>query len=279
MVSIIIPSRNEKFLEATVKDILLKAAGDIEILVVLDGYEPPERIDDPRVRYIKNEKSVGMRAAINLAAAAAKGEYLMKIDAHCIVAAGFDKVLTEDCEDDMVMIPRRYRLDEDNWGIDYMVPPVDYEHFIYPPKFKPASLHGYRWLQRGAERKEVSIDDTLSFQGSCWFMKKSHFERHGFLQIEGYNGLPQQEAEEIGLTTWLSGGRVVVNKKTWYAHLFKGKKHGRGYHLSLQATRDCYAHSYNHWVHENKDGFIKLIERFWPLPGWRSNWKEKLWTR
>ena len=68
----------------------------------------------------------------------------------------------------------------------------------------------------------------------------------------------QQEAEEIGLTTWLSGGRVVTNKNTWYAHLFKGKELGRGYFLSLQKTRDCYAYSYNHWVNENKEGFINL---------------------
>ena len=26
------------------------------------------------------------------------------------------------------------------------------------------------------------------------------------------------EAQEVGLKVWLSGGRVVVNKNTWYAH-------------------------------------------------------------
>ncbi len=277
MVSIIIPSRNEIFLEKTIQNLLDNATGEIEILVVLDGYNPPERNTDPRVRYIHHEPGIGMRAGINSAAKMAKGEFLMKIDAHCMVDSGFDQKLTVDCTDNTVVIPRRYKLDEDKWSIKESEPPVDYEHFIYPLKFDPISLHGFRWKERAESRKDILIDDTLSFQGSCWFMKKSHFDKHGFLTIEGYNGLPQQEAEEIGLTTWLSGGRVVVNKKTWYAHLFKGAKHGRGYFIDRGQTRDCYRFSYNHWVNENKEGFIQLIEKFWPIPGWPTNWKEKLW--
>src|SRR3989338_2631594 len=34
-----------------------------------------------------------------------------------------------------------------------------------------------------------------------------------------------QEAIEIALKTWLGGGKVMVNKKTWYAH--KHRKFGR----------------------------------------------------
>lgn len=279
MISIIIPSKNEKFLEQTIRDILEKAEGEIEIIPILDGYDPPEIIKDPRVFYVRHKESVGMRAGINSAAAVAKGEHLMKIDAHCIVDRGFDLKLAANCEDNMVAIPRRYKLDDEKWIKNESEPPVDYEHFIFPLKFDPPSLHGFKWRERTAERKDILIDDTLSFQGSCWFMKKSHFVKHGFLTIEGYNGLPQQEAEEIGLTTWLSGGRVVVNKKTWYAHLFKGAKHGRGYHLDRGSARDCYKFSYDHWVNENKEGFTKLIEKFWPIPGWPENWKEKLWTR
>lgn len=276
MISIILPSKNEKYLEKTIRSVLENATGEIEVLPVLDGYEPPEIIDDPQVHYVR-VNSIGMRAAINAAAAAAKGEYLMKLDAHCMVPKGFDEVLRADCEDNWVVIPRRYRLDPDNWCIEREKEPIDYEHFIYPRKYKPVSLHGFRWVERTQARKDILIDDNLTFQGSCWFMTKKHFERNGFLQVEGYNGLPQQEAEEIGLTTWLSGGKVVTNKKTWYAHLFKGKKFGRGYFLNLQQTRSCYAYSYNHWVNERKEEFIKLIEHFWPIPGWPNDWKEKLW--
>lgn len=279
MISIIIPSKEEPYLEKTIRDVLKNTIGEIEVLPVLDGYEPPaeEIVNDPRVRYLR-VNSVGMRTAISSAVAVAKGEYLMKLDAHCMIAPGIDEALRADCEDNWVVIPRRYRLDAENWCIDKTKVPVDYEHFIYPRKFYPHLLRGFRWEERREARKDILIDDTLSFQGSCWFMTKKHFERHKFLQNPGYRGVPQQEAEEIGLTTWLSGGRVVVNKKTWYAHYRKpGGK--RGYFLDLKQTHICYAYSYNHWVKENKDGFIKLIERFWPIPGWPTDWKEKIYGK
>jgi hypothetical protein len=38
LVSVIVPSRSERFLVPTVTDLLAKAQGPIEILVVLDGY-------------------------------------------------------------------------------------------------------------------------------------------------------------------------------------------------------------------------------------------------
>jgi len=277
MVSIIIPSRKEQYLEKTIRSVLENATGEIEVLPVLDGYEPPEIIDDPRVHYVRTN-SVGMRGAINAAAVVSKGEYLMKLDAHCMVAKGFDEVLSADCKDNWVVIPRRFRLDPEKWSIIEEKGIVDYEHFIYPKKFSPISLHGWRWSERQEARKDILIDDTLTFQGSCWFMTKKHFERNGFLQVEGYNGMPQQEAEEIGITTWLGGGRVVVNKKTWYAH-YRKPSNGRGYFLDLGQTRGCYAYSYNHWVNEHKEGFIKLIESFWPISGWPDNWKEQLWSR
>ena len=274
MVTVIIPARNESYLNRTVKDVLEKATGAVEVIVVLDGYDT-DRIEG--VTYIHNPESIGMRASIVKAVAQAKGDFLMKLDAHCIVDKGFDVKLAESCQDNMVVIPRRYKLDADNWrpAKEY----IDYEHFIYPLKFGPVSLHGFKSKVRPIERQGIMIDDRLTFQGSCWFMKYSHFEKHKFLQDPGYQGLPHQEAEEIGLTTWLNGGRVVTNKNTWYAHLFKGEKHGRGYRVDNYTARQCYAYSYNKWVNENKEGFIKLIEKFEPIEGWSEHWRQKLWTQ
>ncbi len=44
LVSIIIPSRNEKYLDITIKDILDKAHGLIEIIVVVEGEPVPTPI-------------------------------------------------------------------------------------------------------------------------------------------------------------------------------------------------------------------------------------------
>ena len=136
-------------------------------------------------------------------------------------------------------------------------------------------MHGFKWDSKTLERKDVMIDDTIEFQGSCWFMEKSWFKERGFMDVE-YQGWGQ-EAEEISMETWKNGGRVVTNKNTWYAHLHKGKKYGRMYHLIKEDNLKSYEYAYNKWLIENKDFFVELIEKFMPMPKWPSNWKELLW--
>ena len=65
--SIVIPSRNDIYLNQTVEDILNKAKGDIEVIVNLDGHAdyPEDLVKDKRVHYILNKKVIGMRSAIN----------------------------------------------------------------------------------------------------------------------------------------------------------------------------------------------------------------------
>lgn len=274
MLSIIIPARNEKYLDKTVKDILAKAKGEVEVIVVLDGADA-NRLEG--VKYIYHPEAIGMKYSINEAVAISSGEYLMKLDAHCIVAPGFDLQLITDHQPNWIQIPRRHPVLEDAW-LPNLESWIDYEYWIWPPRYPNTSLHGFRWPQRGEERKDILIDDTLTFQGSCWFMTKDWWNKMDFMNDEGYNQLHAQEAAYIGTATWMAGGRVVVNKKTWYAHLFKSKQAGRGYHMDEPKRRACYKYSYKKWVTDNKEGFIKLIEKFWPLPNWPDDWKDQLWS-
>ncbi|MBI2066372.1 glycosyltransferase, partial [Candidatus Woesebacteria bacterium] len=128
LVSIIIPSRNEKYLGKTIEDLLAKATEEIEIIAVLDGYWPqPKIIDNDRLILIHRGSSMGMRAAINAATAIARGRYLMKCDAHCLFAPGFDQILKNDCEKNCVVIPRRFALDAEKWEVlDNPKYPIDY---------------------------------------------------------------------------------------------------------------------------------------------------------
>lgn len=279
--SVIIPSRNEIFLNHTIKDVLKNASGDIDIYPILDGYEPEELIDDPKVKYIRlpSVDYTQKRHGINIAVDICDSDYVMSLDAHCMVAEGFDEQLIKDHKDNWVQIPRRHRLDAENWSIQKQSdnrPPIDYEYFMFPGKVGKNGLHGYKWDSRTLDRWDIQIDDTMTFQGSCWFMTKDWFKKNNFMQIEGYTGWGQ-EAEEIGLTTWKNGGEVKTNKNTWYAHLHKGKTYGRMYFMSKKSTRECNAFSYDLWVNKNKDFFIKHIEKFWPVPGWPDNWKEVLY--
>jgi len=97
----------------------------------------------------------------------------------------------------------------------------------------------------------------------------------GFMKVEGYTGLGQ-EAEELCLSIWTTGGRVVVNKNTWYAHLYKGKKHGRMYFIDKKQKYASLHYSYDFWVNKNRDKFIKIINKFMPIPNFPENWEQYL---
>jgi hypothetical protein len=282
MLSIVIPSKNEVFLEKTIRDVLEKATGEIEVFPILDGYEPPkeEIVLDPRVKYLRLFPTTysKKRLAINIVNEISTGEYLMSCDAHCMFDKGFDEVLTRDIEDNWVVVPRRQRLDAENWSLQTQVdkrPPIDYEYLMWPKKFNPPAFHGFKWDEKTLAKKDIMIDDVIEIQGSCWVMSKKHFRKMGFMQIEGYQGWGQ-EGEEICMTTWYKGGRVVVNKNTWYAHLHKGPKYGRMYHLDRNEGRRSYMYTYDLWANKRRDFFVSLVEKFMPMPGWPENWKDLL---
>jgi glycosyltransferase involved in cell wall biosynthesis len=280
-VSVIIPSRNEKFLPQTIKDVLDKAAGDIEVIPVLDGYTCEDPIfNDKRVKLIYKPEVQGMRSAINSAAIVANGEFLMKTDAHCMFAQGYDSVLKAECDDNWIVIPRRISLEAETWSIkDTGKSPVDYHYLSWPyAKLGEIGMHGNVWNERARNRKDILIDDEMSTQGSCWFMTRDHFEFLGGFSSVGY-GTFVQEAQEFGNKTWLSGGRMVINKKTWYAHLHKGKQYGRGYYISKREMVTGALYSADYWMNnkwaERKYDIDYLIERFWPVPTWPDDWKEQ----
>lgn len=293
LVSIIIPSRSEEFLQKTIDDILVKAKEAIEVIVILDGYWPQTVIKDEERVLILHQGTVhnsrGMRAAINDGVALSKGKYIMKVDEHCMFDQGFDVKLKADCEDNWVVIPRRYRLDPYKWEIiEDGRPPIDYMFLDYPYKSKgdvTDGLHGNEWKQRYHDRKDILIDDTMSWQGSCWFMHRSWWNFLGDLDDKLYGSFTH-ESQEIGNKTWLSGGRLVVNKKTWYAHFHKGKK-GKGYGFSTKQYKKfsqekergrqvCIDYWINNRWSKRKYDFEWLINKFWPVPNWPENWQEQI---
>lgn len=288
LISVIIPSRNEIFLQKTILDILSKAKGEIEIIAVLDGYWPPfeEIVNDPRVNYIHHSVPQGMRESINHAAFIAQGEYLLKSDAHCMYEEGFDiklkehraEYINDDNDDNWIVIPRRLRLDAEQWILQEVdKPPVDYEYLSSP---YDKGVKGNKWNERTIARMDKMIDENMSFQGSCWFMTTNHYlNRLGGMSSLGYGSFVR-EAQEIGLKTWLSGGRIYTNKYTWYAHLHKGNKYGRMYFLDAVKLKEGNAYCDDFWFNNRWDkakyDLAWLIERFMPVPTWNKELIQKV---
>lgn len=287
--SIIIPSRDEPYLDKTLNDLLEKAVKKIEIFVNIDGDLPETLVLDKRITYFHKQEPIGMRAGINAGLKKATGKYIMKCDAHCLFAKGFDKVLTENMQEKWLVVPRRYSLHAEGWKRDKRMPLKDYHYLSWPKLY---SSYGHcmfpqEWRERMIERfNGYDIDDTMTMQGSCWFANRDYFmKRVGFLDdspntYSGFSG----EQLEVGLKYWLGGGEMKVNKKTWYAHLFKNKKYYQGrrraknYKKNLKALAG-WDWACKHWMRNEEPKMIHkiswLVEKFWPVPGWpedRNQW-------
>jgi len=212
--SVIIPAKNEIYLERTIKNILSNARGDIEILVMLDGWVPEKQIvtNDDRVSFHHFTEPIGQRAAINAGARLSKSKYIMKLDAHCAVDEGFDIKLAADCEYDWTVVPRMYNLDIETWK-PKLRKRTDYMYITAPTFEKPFRAYYYSGKEyRKHHKKEALIDETMCCMGPGWFMHKDRFWELGGCD-EDHGGWGQQGVE-VSLKAWLSGGKLMVNKKT-----------------------------------------------------------------
>jgi cephalosporin hydroxylase len=272
MLSVIIPARNEVYLEKTIRSVLEAARGQIEVIVLLDGYlpDPPIITNDPRVIFYHYQESIGQRAAINAGVQRAHGEYIMKLDAHCSVDEGFDVKLAADCEYDWTVVPRMYNLDIETWTpklhkrTDYM--------YIGHGEDRILRAEYYR----RQPRNDKMIDDVMCCMGPGWFMHKERFLELGGCD-EGHGGWGQQGVE-VALKAWLSGGSLKVNKKTWFAHWFRGGNPGFPYHISGRAIESARTYSRDLWLNDRWDKAVRkldwLIEKFDP-PGWETKAMEE----
>jgi hypothetical protein len=80
---------------------------------------------------------------------------------------------------------------------------------------------------------------------------------------------------EVACKSWLSGGRVLVNHKTWYAHLFRTQGGDFSFpyeqrESQIQKTKkktwDLFV---NGWEKQVRP-VSWLVERFWPTHGWTA---------
>ncbi len=288
--TIFIPSRNEMFLGRTLEDLLAHIEGKTEIIVVLDGAPSLTPLPiDPRLTVISLPESIGQRGTMNLAIKLSKAKYVMKTDAHTAWDQGFDVKLMADMQDDWTMVPVMRNLHAFDWVCEdghrrYQGPsgpcttcqkPTTRD-IVWNPKTNPQSkayaFDSEPHFQYATPKDKGDLTETMSLQGSCFMLTREKYWELGI--CDEAMGSWGSQGIEVAVKTWLSGGRVIVNHKTWYAHLFRtsGGDFGFPYALSgnqvakaKKMSRDLFF--YNQWPLQVKP-LSWLLERFWPVRGW-----------
>lgn len=291
-VSVIIPSRNETYeiqpgvtvLQRMMQDIYENATGEFEVLLTFDGPPYQDLPDYPNLTVIKLPESIGLKPSVNMMAEMATGKYLYKSDSHCMFKEGFTETLQEDMEDNWLVTPQFRVLNAEEWKLqddkfyDYFFlscPLTDPDQF----KFKAG---GHWWKKSYQNMYGPKIDETIQIHGSGWFLTRDYFLNClGGMSSVGYDTFGM-EPPELCLKTWLGpwGGKVMVNKNTWYAHMHKGKSRPRGWPLSKERIYNSYDYCARYWMtnqwKERVHDIEWLIDRFMPMPYWPENWRELL---
>ena len=305
-VSVIIPARNEEFLQQTIDNVISNIRADSEVIAVLDGYwTEPGIPQHERLTIIHREQSIGQRAAVNEGARLSDACFVMKLDAHCAVDEGFDVKLMADCKEDWTVIPRMYNLHAFDWKCNacghqvYQGPiPKKCEKckksegfekvIIWKPRLNKMSdfmrfdnnmKFNYWGAYKNRPEAQGDVVDLMSSIGACFFMRRDRFfELGGMDEAHGSWG---QFGTEVACKAWLSGGRHVVNKNTWFAHMFRTNSDGFSfpYPLSGKQVGRARKHSKNLWLKNKWPQATRklpwLIEKFRPIPDWHSETEVK----
>ena len=256
--SVVIPSFKDPYLQKTIDSLLENSelGTQLEVIPVLGGCWQDLK-QDPRVTIVHTGTDRGMRGHINAGMSVARGEFVMRLDSHCILGKGYDRILTETCEPNWIVTAKRFFLDPVKWEV-MDLPPVEYERLVImkDDNGNEIKFTGQPWKGRSEERKDVMIDEMTAMQGSMWVMPRKWFnEVIGELQIEGYGPL-YQDSHEVTFKTWKAGGKLMLNKNTWFAHKHRSfqRTHNYGtaeatpgWQYSLNTWRDYYQTEVTKW--------------------------------
>ena len=298
--SILIPARNEIFLSRTIDDLLQNIEGNTEILVGLDGaWAEPAIKDEPRVKILHYSESIGQRAMTNQLCRLSRAKYVMKVDAHCAFDKGFDVKMMAGMQDNWTAVPIMRNLHAFDWvcpdghkryqspsGVCTTCGKETTRDVVWIAKHNPQStsycfdpephfqyFKDYTKRPEYQEQLKTGITDTMSLQGSCFMMTRDKYWELNICD-EDFGSWGSQGIE-VAVKTWLSGGRVVCNHKTWYAHMFRtqGGDFGFPYPQSGNKVQEAKKKAKDIFFNSK---LVPLLEKFMPISGWKQEDKEKL---
>ena len=282
----------------------------------------PPILQHPDVNVIYVPESIGQRAMTNLCCKIAKGKYVIKVDAHCSFDEGFDQKMLDAFKisgDNVVMVPIMRNLHAFNWkckkcGNEWYQGPTptycckdskgkvrneicDSEEFERDIKWvgknspqsvsycfdsEPHFQYFGEWTKTKTykEQLKTGLTESMSLQGSFFMStRKKYWELN--LSDEQFGSWGSQGIE-VACKFWLSGGKVLVNHNTWYAHMFRTQggdfgfpypQSGKQVENAKKVARDLF---YNGKWEGQKKSLSWLIEKFSPVKGWNEEELKKL---
>jgi glycosyltransferase involved in cell wall biosynthesis len=300
--SIVIPSRNEEYLNKTIQHILEHKKAKTQIIVGLDGQWPVEPIkDNPDVVLLFYPESIGQRGMTNRCVEISKAKFIMKVDAHCAFDDGFDQKMIESfqkTDENVVMAPVMRNLHIFNWVCPdghtrYQGPSgpckecgkPTVKDIVWIPKSNPQSVAycfdpepHFQYMNelknRTSYKEQGDLTESMSLQGSCFMVTR---EKYWELNLGDEEfGSWGSQGIQIACSFWLSGGKVLINHNTWYAHCFRTQGGDFGFPYPISGTQTNAAKKLagdklkeNKWpkqIHPSS----WLVEKFWPIPHWSN---------
>jgi len=289
------------FLARTVEDILKNKRGSTKVLVGLDGaWADPVIKDHPDVTILHYTESIGQRAISNQLVKLSKAKYVMKVDAHCSFDEGFDVKMMDRMQDDYTMVPVMRNL----WAFDwkcydcglrtYQGPTPEKcskcggsnikKKMVWKGKENPQSTsycfdsephfqYFKEWTKtpQYQEQLKTGLTETMSLQGSCFMMTRDKYWELNICDEEF--GSWGSQGIEVAVKTWQSGGKVLVNHNTWYAHMFRTQGGDFGFPYPGPNATPPKRMAKEKFL--NKD-IVWLLEKFWPVNGWSKEDLNKL---
>jgi hypothetical protein len=306
-------------LSYTVNNLLENTSPTCEIIAILDGYDngwPPQPLpSNPRLTIVHHSKSIGQRAACNEGARISKAKWICKIDSHCAVDKDFDLKMKKHCDYLTTLIGVQYNLHAFSWSCakcqheSYQGPKpahcskckADQRHLSLVPKWLPRGwkLRDGEWsgnpkttawrfdstlhfqyfgeYQNRPEGQQRPLSPTMSCLGACWML-----QRERYWELEGLDEKHSswgQMGTELACKTWLSGGQMLVNHETWFAHLFRTQP-GFGFPYPNPGADVARARSKELWLNDKwpraKYPLKWLVDKFAPVPDWPNEKPSKL---
>lgn len=233
-VSCIIPAFNEQeWLNRTIENIFSTSSGEIEVIVVLNGYD--QKVDS-RAKVIKSSENVGERIAMNWAVKESTGTHILRIDAHCDFSPiGWD-VMMETATGPMdmtqaVLTACRIEWDRLNdidkarwlaksktpqeWIAWDRIPGHRYERCRLLPTME-AKWEKPNRIEEG--KLQPMLIPNMSSTGCGMMWRREFYDLIGGASED----LPPMGAigEEFSVKTWLAGGRVQTLTRVMIGHIF-----------------------------------------------------------